>query len=149
MGIAVTGAMKLSLLFLVLITLLGSCSKSSEKNPDPAPKPELIGRWQIESTTDTDYTSTGAIAREATTAYGPGGIMEITATEFLYLKDGAVAGRDPYTRKDDVVHVGTRTDPTSYATIKELTATRLVLSSPRYGATGTYPGTTSLAYARQ
>jgi hypothetical protein len=142
--------MKLSLLFLVLFTLLlSSCSKSSEKAPDPAPKFELIGRWQIEATTDTDYTSTGGIAREATTQYGPGGIMEITATEFLYLKDGAVAGRDPYTRRDNVLQVGTSTDPTSYSTITTLTATRLVLTNPRFGATGTYPGTTSLTYGRQ
>jgi hypothetical protein len=109
---------------------------------------ELLGPWQLESTTDTDYSSEGKITREATTPFRPGGILEITATELIYSSDGRIDRRETYTRQGDVLKIGTSTDPSSSSTIKELTANKLLLVNPRFGATGTYPGTTTLAYSR-
>lgn len=116
------------LLLLGIATLAASCSKDT-----PKPEPQLLGRWNAESTTGDDYSATGQLINQQTVP-DKSYYLVLTPDSLLYrnIRDDSNLGRYKYTRQGNELRFGR-----NEVTITKLTDHALSL---RFKDSGRSPG---------
>ena len=118
-------------LSLLVLLLSVACGKET---PQPAPVPELQGRWNSASTTGYNYSASGQLMSQGNTP-DKSFYMVITVDSLIYrdIRDGSFWGSYKYARQGNNIQYGR-----ARCTITELTAHVLTL---HFAVPNTSPGT--------
>ena len=135
----------LPLLWAALLAL-SSCAGSDDPQPAPTPAP-LLAKWEGVSTHQVDTAPSGAVTYDQTTPYPAGSyFLEFTATEVLVYSGTSVSKRFAYTRTGNTLTPTPAVPGDTPQEIKELTVSRLVLTST--AAAGANTRTLTTTYSR-
>jgi hypothetical protein len=117
-------------LFWALTMGLAGCSSADNPQPTPTPTASLQAKWQGVTTQQVDTTPSGAVVYDNTTTYPAGSYyIEFTANEVLLYSNTTVSKRFAYTRTGNTITPTQAVAGDSPQQIKELTDSRLVLTS--------------------
>ena len=134
---------------LVWAALLGlsACSRSDDPPPTLAPAAPLLAKWEGVRTHQVDTAPSGAVTYDNTPPYPAASyFLEFTATEVLVYAGTSVSKRVAYTRTGNTITPTPAVPGDTPQEIKELTASRLVLTSA--AAAGANTRTLTTTYSR-